>query len=166
MHLRTDVAVLRMVCAKAETFEKLAAIARAELAKFSGDAEIVCGPITTGGRGSIEKNLEVFEAVIGRMLRKGRPLFNQMPYETQLFALRRVWRPQESWMARSWYEPVLEEFYLPLFTAGRIKRAWFIPGWKSSKGAQWERDMLPRHNRVSLVDLTPAWVDEALAGAS
>jgi hypothetical protein len=36
--------------------------------------------------------------------------------------------------------PILEEFYLPLYQSGRIKKFFFVSGWESSFGATWEHD--------------------------
>lgn len=48
--------------------------------------------------------------------------------------------------------PILEEFYLPIFSSGRIKEAWFIPGWRTSTGARWEREKLTAFG-VQTVDI-------------
>jgi hypothetical protein len=165
MHPKTDEKWLRAECAKTTSFEELATIGLAELKKFSGEIEIVCGPITTGGLGKVERNLEVFQAIIFRMLRRGRPLFNQMPYEKQIFLLRSEWKETESQKKPSTYEPVLEEFYRHLFEARRITRAWFIPGWESSNGACWERRLLSSLD-VEIVNISKEWTTRAILGRS
>lgn len=136
--------MLRSFCEGTPTFPALTGFAKFELSKFEGDVEIVCGPITTGGQGSVQKNLEVFNGAIAGLIKQGRPVFNQMPYETALFRLRAEHeRKTNRDPADLSYNPVvLEEFYRPLFETRRFTRAWFLPGWRSSKGACWERGVL------------------------
>lgn len=164
MYLTTNEAAFKKECAACESFEELAALGLRELMKFPGDVEIVCGPITSGGLGSIEKNLAVFNDVVRRMLRHGQPLFNQMPYEDQLFALRDAWKPEPAIPYPPGYEPVLERFYRPLFETRRIRRAWFIPNWETSRGATWERELLGSLGAITHT-LKDEWVVEALSAA-
>jgi len=136
--------MLRAFCKPIQDFSGLVNIARYELSKFHGRAEIVCGPITSGGLGSVEKNLAVFNSAIQGLIIQGRPVFNQMPYEDALFRLqaeheRRHGRHPED---KSYNPVVLEEFYLPLFQTRGFSRAWFLPHWRTSKGATWERNTL------------------------
>ncbi len=120
-------------------FRRLGEIAVRELCK-SGASQIVCGPITTGGLGSHEKNLRAFDMTVQRLLSEGNPLFNQVPYEDPLKQMEIIWlaaNPKAPYCA-----PILEDFYRTLFMTRRFKIAWFIPGWESSKGATWERNLL------------------------
>ncbi len=144
MYMNTDEAMLRALCNEARSFAELAGFATIELSKFPEQAEIVCGPITTGGQGSIEKNLEVFTGAIKGLIRQGRPVFNQMPYETALFRLRAEHdeRSGRDPNDKTYNTVVLDEFYLPLFMTRQFSRAWFLPGWRSSQGARWERQTL------------------------
>jgi hypothetical protein len=144
MHKETIAAALCADCAVTGSFEELVELALNEVAKFRGDIEIVCGPITSGGRGSVEENLKLFNAVIKGLIDEGRPIFNQMPYEDALFRLRAKSEKAEGRMpGDASYNPiVLERFYRPLFETNRFTRAWFIKGWESSKGACWEHELL------------------------
>jgi hypothetical protein len=144
MYIDTDEAMLRALCDEARSFGELVGFATIELSKFPEKAEIVCGPITTGGQGSVEKNLKVFNGAIKGLIAQGRPVFNQMPYETALFRLRAEYeRLAERNPDDKTYNPVvLEEFYRPLFQTRQFLRAWFLPGWRSSQGACWERGVL------------------------
>lgn len=163
MYPMTDHMQLAALCEDADTFGKMAQVMLAELAKFPEGAEIgmAFGPITTGGRGSPEENLRVFEAVIARLRREGRLVFSQMPYEPQLFKLTAAWRQSAPGNSNAYCWPVLKETYLPLFESNRISLAWFIPGWESSQGAAWEREVLMRRD-TRIVDLSPSWVEGAL----
>ena len=39
------------------------------------------------------------------------------------------------------YENVLTDFYEPLFRSRMIQKLYFVQGWESSRGAQWEYGM-------------------------
>jgi hypothetical protein len=98
---------------------------------------IVCGPISSGGLGSREKNLEVFEEYIQDLLRRNVLVFNQMPFEEKLLEL------LEGDLEKNGFK-LLTGFYLPLFESGLIDYFYFIPGWKTSNGANWEKDQAER----------------------
>ncbi|HEX8591422.1 MAG TPA: hypothetical protein VF696_01580 [Candidatus Paceibacterota bacterium] len=162
MHHATDKSWLEAECVKADSFAELVPLALAELKKFPTGAETVCGPISTGGRGSIEENFRVFGATITALTEQGRPIFSQVPYEERIFFFRKRWQDEGPSRAGAYYMPILEEFYHPLLTSGLIRRAWFIPGWESSYGARWERDELTKAG-AEIVDLTDEQVDEFLS---
>lgn len=162
MHLDTDPAWLAAQCVKTNSFAELVPLALAELSKFPAGAEVVCGPISTGGRGSIEKNFSVFNATIAALIKDGRPIFSQVPYEERIFFFRTRWQNEDPSRTGKYYMPILEEFYAPLIRTGRIRRGWFIPGWKSSFGADWERKELQAMG-AETHDLTKEWVDSILA---
>ena len=139
MHPDTDLEWLTKECGKAVSFSELAALALAELRKFSDGCEIVCGPITTGGRGSMKKKFKVFRLTVQALAKLGKPMFSQLPYEEQIFFLRKRWQEADSSRINKYCMPILEEFYHPLISTGVIRAAWFIPGWESSFGAEWEQ---------------------------
>ena len=144
MHKTTSRAWLAQQCAKATTFAELAEVAKVELDKFDGHAEIVCGPITTGGLGTPEANLRIFGKVIELLAAGGAPIFNQAPYEDKIFELRNKWRAEDPARENQYYLPILFEFYAPLFATCAFKKGHFIPGWRSSKDVSWEHDELKR----------------------
>lgn len=162
MHHATDPAWLAQECAKANSFAELVPIAMSELHKYAHGVEVVCGPISTGGRGSIDANIAVFTATIAGLREHGRPVFNPVPYEDRIFFFKKRWYESSPENAGKYYMPILEEFYLPLIQTGRIKRGWFIPGWESSFGAQWERQQLTDAG-AEIFDITNEWIDHALA---
>ena len=114
------------------TVEELRDFALGVLEKIEGEVGMVTGPIGSGGLGSREKNLERFREVIAQKYNEGQPLFDQMPLQDKI---------------KEFYDKsggdkmlILEGLYLPLFKTGKIKKFFFIPGWESSLGAQWEHD--------------------------
>ncbi len=69
-------------------FSDLCRQALEELAALEGRAEIVCGPITSGGENHTTKNLLIFNyaiEVLEGFLR--RPMWSQIPYEAGLARL-------------------------------------------------------------------------------
>lgn len=122
----------------AETFEALADKAVANLQGMNG-LGMVCGPITTGGTGNQIHNFEVFNATVRGLERRGNKLFNQVPYE---FGLRRLAYKWEAEGNTGYCMPILSVFYARVFESGAICKGWFIPGWRSSFGARWEREKL------------------------
>lgn len=118
--------------------------------------EMVCGPISTGAR-NVEMNLSIFKWTIEELLKGGKHIFNQLPFER---AMRRIYT--DTWLPHhpnEYCHPILDEVYNPLFQSKKIKLAYFIPGWKRSTGATWERDTL-KNLRVKIVDLPDSWIND------
>lgn len=93
----------------------------------------VCGPITSGGLGSREKNLKAFLAAIAKLQAAGNPIFDQLPFEEKLYEFTQA----------VWYQgglQLLNEFYLPLFQSRLIEVFYFMPLWRTSMGATWEHE--------------------------
>lgn len=121
------------------TYADLVCHAKEHIARLSGKAEMVCGPITTGGFKHPGYNVLLFNHAIDLLRIEGRPMFNQIPYEFQLARLGSEWRGENG---DRYCRPILTEFYQPLFETRLFARAWFLPGWESSTGASWEHELL------------------------
>ena len=161
MHHSTDRDELIATCQSATTFEHLSLIGIREAQKFAPiGADMVCGPITTGGRGTRHANMEIFTACICLLQERDTPVFDQRPYEHRIKALSDRWRA-ENGGDDAYCHPILTGFYHPVFQTGHIRRAQFIPGWESSTGATWEREVLTELG-VTIVDLTSEDVAYAL----
>jgi hypothetical protein len=92
----------------------------------------VCGPIASGGLGSLEANLDVFNKTIHELQAQGLSVFDQMPFEYPMQKLKKkLADPMQ----------ILNEFYLPIFQSGHISTLYFIKGWESSIGSNWEHDL-------------------------
>ncbi len=141
----------------ADSFEELAHTALTNL-RGEKDLSIVCGPITTGGTGNQMYNFEVFNAAVRGLERRGRRLFNQIPYE---YGLRKLAHEWEKTGNTGYCMPILTIFYARIFESGAIAEGWFIPGWKSSFGACFEREKLMKEKCV-IHDLTRADIQEFL----
>ncbi|MEK9173085.1 MAG: hypothetical protein AAB594_00745 [Patescibacteria group bacterium] len=125
----------RKAMAEAKTFVELGVIA-VEVLQRIGEKTVpkligqVCGPITTGGLGSIEANLNEFSKWIKILQGRSLAIFDQIPFEEHLF---RIWKKSGHNDSN-----LLEEFYIPIFESGIVKTLYFIPGWSKSNGAMWE----------------------------
>lgn len=116
----------------AKTFEDLSKIALRIIKKMPRSVGIVSGPISNGGAGSVEKNLEIFKETIERLRRAGENVFDQMPFEEHMF---RISQDKTYFKGE---DQLLQKFYLPLFESGFIQTMYFIRGWQTSYGAKWE----------------------------
>lgn len=115
---------------KARNFSDCLKVAYDVIDSIDGQVGIVSGPISTGGLGSIDKNLAEFSKYIDIMESKGEKIFNQLPFERKFQELAEG--------SKGYFMPILEDFFLPIFKSGKIKKIWFMPGWQTSTGAKWE----------------------------
>lgn len=121
----------------ANSFAELSEIALRVLKRMPKPVGQVCGPISSGGLGSIPANLKRFDETIGELIKSGNKVFDQVPFESHFFRL--IERGQGAHG-----QGLLEQFYLPLFESGLVDTLYFIPGWESSKGARWEHAQAKR----------------------
>lgn len=142
---------------EADSFEELADKALADIEDLS-DLGTVCGPITTGGTDNQELNFQVLSATVNGLKRRGIALFDLRPYEFGIGRLRMKW---EAAGGIGYCLAILEVFYRKVFESGKIRRAFFIPGWWSSLGACWERKMMKLLGN-EVIDLTHAQIREFL----
>ena len=129
---------------KATSYTDLLTVATRVLARmFVTNPEkhitMVCGPISTGGRGSRKENLAVFAGAIARLSRGGNYIFSQMPFENDM---ERIYKSDPALQGLR----LLEEFYLPIFEMNFVKLICFLPGWENSIGAAWEHTQAKRFN--------------------
>lgn len=96
----------------------------------------VCGPMSTGGLGSLEKNMERFAHAIGALQDRGFLVFNQIPFQGAIVRL------TDHHAGGEYCIDILEVFYRKIFECRHISRAMFLPGWESSTGARWEREFV------------------------
>lgn len=131
--------------AQATTFKELADIALGIMKRRGGNLEMVSGPISTGGVGTVDGNMKVFEQTIESLDKTGGVnVFSQMPFEPKMHELHNVWSKKNP--GQEYCMPILEDFYEPVFSSGLVKTLNFIKGWESSKGARWEHEGCNRWN--------------------
>ena len=120
---------------KAKNFDELAEVALRIIKRMPQPLEQVCGAISSGGSGTIEANLKIFKKHIRDLAKEGRNIFDQMPFEEEMDRIEKEFYESRD-QAR---DDILNKFYLRIFESGLIKKLHFIPNWKSSIGARWER---------------------------
>ncbi len=98
----------------------------------------VCGPISTGGRGSVQANMEAFREAIEWLSRQSKTVFDQRPFQIAMARL------VEARTEPGYDHDLLNEFYLPVFESGHIHELHFLKGWQSSVGARWEHEQALR----------------------
>lgn len=122
----------RLRLRNSKTYADLANIALCILKRMPQPIGQVCGPITTGGVGTLLGNLREFRKTIRKLQRRGLNIFNQMPFEGPMQIIRAFPEMQG--------HNLLVEFYLPIFQSGLVKTLYFHPDWRSSGGATWEHE--------------------------
>ena len=100
----------------------------------------VCGPISTGGYDSIEKNIDALNRTILKLVYNGKAVFNQIPFEGPMQDLKGRGNLPETQAQVL----LLHGFYAPVFESGLVKKLHFIQGWESSFGANWEHQQAKR----------------------
>lgn len=130
---------------EAQSFKDLYAIANRIFSRMEGNIGQVCGPIATGGAGSIEANLEIFNNAILNLQSEGKIIFDQMPFERPMQDLKKK--------VTNGANTILEDFYLPIFESGKVKTLYFIKGWESSYGSNWE------HNQAKRLGIEVVYLD-------
>ncbi|MBI2064520.1 MAG: DUF4406 domain-containing protein [Candidatus Yanofskybacteria bacterium] len=119
---------------------------------FSRPLAMVCGPISTGGKGSRQANLEIFSRAIDRLLADGLFVFSQMPFENDM---ERIYNSSPELQGLR----LLEEFYLPIFEMRFINLMCFLPGWEKSVGASWEHEQAERLG-IPIIYLAQSYIDD------
>lgn len=124
----------------ATDFSELKDIALIVLRRMQRGIVQVCGPISTGGLGSVEANISRFDEVITRLTSEGENVFDQIPFEDSMHRIKEQ-RPCDGYNFA-----LLEEFYAPIFESGLIWKFYFLQDWQSSVGARWEHEQACKLN--------------------
>ncbi len=131
----------------AKNFRELGEVALRVLSCFPeyarGGIVQVCGPISTGGFGSREKNLAVFGDAVRLLREEGRQVFDQTPLEDEVVRLWELWKSNPQNTGYCW--AILEDIYTPIFQSGMVGTLFFLPGWEGSTGSRWEREHASLH---------------------
>ena len=94
----------------------------------------ICGPMTTGGRGSLKANMAFFKKAQLVASDKGLVIFDQTPFQDAMIRLSLEWGKRKEYCM-----PILEVFYRGVFQSGYIAALYFLPDWERSVGSIWER---------------------------
>ncbi len=144
--------------AAANNFDELADVAITILKRMRSKTRHpiveVCGPMTTGGFGDTEKNMKFFAGAITVLEQKGMLVFDQIPFEDSMVRLCAL--PEEK--KTGYCENILEIFYRRVFESGYIDQTWFLPTWRTSGGARWEREM-SEDLQITIREFPQAWLE-------
>lgn len=125
----------------------------------------VCGPMNTGGRGSLEENMKIFNVVIDHLVERGEVVFDQRPFEKIMERIKMIRKTV------GYPYDLLEEFYGPIFESGYVDILFFIPGWNKSEnsegsiGAQWEYKKAGRCG-IAIFEVSEHLIDKLLSKAA
>ncbi len=103
-----------------------------EISRLKSPVIQFCGPISTGGLGSVTENLDCLHSMIQAAKRRGISVFNQVSYEKRLDDILRDHHEYDY--------PLLDFFYNPILKSGKISGLVFLPLWETSIGSQWEHN--------------------------
>ncbi len=138
---------------KARSISELAVIALRIIGLMSKPIVQVCGPLSTGGLGSLSANQERFSLAINILHHRSRGcyrVFDQMPFQGAMARLTE--RRRKSGYPRE----ILYQFYLPIFKSSNIQLAYFLSGWQESVGARWEHQTAPKYG-IRIKDFPDRW---------
>jgi hypothetical protein len=141
----------------AETFEELADVAIDMLKHMSLSGKPIveiCGPISTGGLGSVEKNLARIKKAIEIANKNNLQVFDNTPFEDAMNRLSAKYPKVNGYPVA-----ILEIFYRKIFESGLISKVFFLSDWQSSKGATWERNIAPTLN-IEVKEYPEEWLSE------
>ncbi len=93
----------------------------------------LCGPMSTGGLGSLEANMARFERALKTASERGSCVFDQTPFQDAMIRLGADWETRKEYCV-----DILHIFYRGIFKSGYVHELMFLPGWESSVGARWE----------------------------
>lgn len=135
----------------AESYEELSNISKEILQSMSQPVSMVSGPISSGGRGSIEDNLSHLQKSAAKLRKDGHNVFDNLFFEGPM---RRIRENHSNLPKEESNLILLSEFYEPIFKSGHIKKIFFLPDWKSSQGASWE------HEKAKELGIERVYLDE------
>ena len=112
---------------------------QADLIK-SKKTHIVCGPISSGGLGSLKRNLKLFNAVVETLSAGGYPIWSQLQFEDEIIFAKELWLKDHP---GEYCQPILDICYELVFEPRQLRVGHFIPGRqaegiKRSIGTSWE----------------------------
>lgn len=108
------------------------------LAAMGEEVVQLCGPMSTGGLGCLERNMERFAAAVLQLHEAGYLVFNQIPLQDRIIVA------TDHHAGGPYCMDILEILYRRIFESGHVVQAFFLPDWQSSTGARWEYDFVQR----------------------
>jgi 5-methylthioribose kinase len=109
-------------------------VARRMTSGQHGVLVLVCGPLFTGSRQSVDENTRIIARAVSLLKQTGVMVFDH------LFFLRQIWKlAQADGTSREEIdrEVMRKYFYLPLLESGCVGKIFFTGHWQKSQGARW-----------------------------
>ncbi|MEX2008458.1 MAG: hypothetical protein WD850_03145 [Candidatus Spechtbacterales bacterium] len=128
-----------------DSYEDMLALAMQILPRIPEPVVQVCGPISTGGMGSVADNFRIFDMAIELLIAGRENVFDQRPFEHAVQNIKR------KGVETGYLMGLLDDFFLPIFETGYIAKFYFLPGWETSKGASWEYEQAKRLGIASVM---------------
>lgn len=119
---------------RAAHFSELAVVALRIVKRMPRPVCLVCGPMTTDGAGHASQHLFRFTDAIERLRKTGFTVLSQPQLEPALDEIRRS-------ILEDAVGTMLEQFYGTLLRSGSVGALFFLPRWRDSVVAQYERDL-------------------------
>lgn len=138
---------------EARSFHDLLGVALPLAARLPKPTIQLSGPVTTGGHGSVEKNVAVFRAATELLGRDGHTVFDIMVFHEAMVRL------IDEQSRNTYCFELLEIFFAGIIGSGHISAVHFLPGWEQSTGSRWERDFCVK-NGIPIVDLSSEQITE------
>ena len=131
-----------------KSYPELAQLAIRIILKMPTPRIEICGPLSTGGKGSFEENVKEFDNAIMYFSQKGDHVFDQMFFESKIAVFCKE--------CIGYDERILDEFYFPIFESNLIEEFRFLPNFSGSHGATGENDKLIELKR-NIIYLKEDW---------
>lgn len=132
---------------------QLAKQAMYDIKKMKPPVIQICGPISTGGFGNIEDNINCLASVIEECQKNNLSVFNQLDYEPRLDMILKDYAEYDY--------PILEYFYLPILSSHAINGLVILPLWHTSIGTTWELNFA-KNNNIPFIYLENILVEHIL----
>ncbi len=135
----------------AEKHNVLQALAEAAISRLRALPQPVvrvCGPLTSGGFG-YEENKRIFLVAEKVLKQKGFTVFDYFEGnddEDHIAAMGLPW------------EEVMEDYHKPILESGLIETAFFLPRWRESNGATWEREFIEAIPQMKIRPFPEEWL--------
>ncbi len=109
----------------------------------------ICGPLRSGGLG-YEKNLELFSKAKEALESRGFVVFDYFEGD------------DEEYIKSMHFDTntIMEEYHRPILESGYIQKAFFLPSWRESGGATWERNFIEEKTSIRVEELPAEWLEE------
>ena len=144
----------------AKTFKDLADLALQIINRIPEGVSAISGPISTGGVGNTAENLTVFSNVTEILIEENEiNVLSWIPFETKMHEFYLEWKKTSK--DGEYCMPILEDFYQPIFSSGKVNDVHFIHGWESSFGSRWEHNLCEKLG-IKKIYLSPKLSQKAL----